>query len=57
MPSSSLARSNCAVAAPAQDDVLTDAQDGEVDEPVAVDVERVGAGDRGEVGDGGRLRA
>ena len=44
-----------AVAEPAQDDVAAAAQDGEVDVPVAVDVERVGAGDRRQVGDRRRL--
>ena len=40
-----------AVAEPAEDHVLADAQHGEIDEAVAVDVERVGAGDRGQIGD------
>ena len=43
-----------AVAAAAEEDVLPDPEDGEVDEPVAVDVERVGGSDVGEVGGGVR---
>src|SRR5207253_5027680 len=42
-----------AVAEPAEQDVLAVAEDGEVDDPVPVHVERVRAVDRGQVGDGG----
>ena len=45
-----------AVPAPAEDDVAAAAQDGEVDEPVAVDVERIRTGDRRQVGDRRRPR-
>ena len=44
-----------AVPEPAEDDVAAVAQDGEVDVAVAVDVERIRAGDRGQVGDRRRL--
>ena len=46
-----MARSNAAVAEPAEEHVLADAQHGEIGEAVAVDVERIGAGDRGQIGD------
>ncbi len=45
-----------AVAEAAQDDVLADPQDDEIGVAVAVDVERVGAGDGGQVGDRRRQR-
>ena len=56
MPERLVGPLEAAVAEPAQDDVLADAQHDEVDVAVAVDVERVGAGDRGQVGDGRRQR-
>ena len=56
MPKRSLARSNSQSPATPQDHVLPEAQDGEVDVGVAVDVDRVGAGDLREVGDGRRDR-
>ncbi len=43
-----------AVAEAAQDDVLADAHDDEVGVAVSIDVERIGAGDGGEVGLGRR---
>ena len=55
MPSDSLASSKRQSPQPAEDDVAAAAQDGEVDEAVAVDVERVRTGDRGQVGDRRRL--
>ena len=47
-------RFEAAVAQPPQHDVAAAAQDDEVHRAVAVDVERVGAGDRGQVGHGRR---
>ena len=61
MPSASSARSNRQSPRPRRISSCADAQHDEVDVAVAVDVERVGAGDRGQIGDrrrhGGEARA